>query len=98
MTVLEGIGRTYSSDEDFNKLQLQLMRSSKYLYSPIQLYRQTIRRSFSKDTFDEGGASMEAGGRIYLVLTELLLPLMVSLQMNLTMGILTQPYYMPKKD
>tara|TARA_E500000178_G_scaffold322980_1_gene348163 strand:- start:78 stop:1463 length:1386 start_codon:yes stop_codon:yes gene_type:complete len=42
-------------DADFNKLQLQLMRNSKYLYSPIQLHRQTLRRSFSKDTFDEGG-------------------------------------------
>ena len=62
-----------------------------------QLRRQTLRRSFSKDTFDEGGASMEAGGRIYPVLTGPLLPLMVSSQMSLTMDVLTQQCCMQKK-
>ena len=46
----------YLTDEDWGKLNSQLVEEKDHDYSPIQLHRATLRRVFNSTSFDEGGA------------------------------------------
>ena len=43
------------TDEDWVKLNKQLVKEKDHDYSPIQLHRATLRRVFNSSSFDEGG-------------------------------------------
>ena len=45
----------YLTDDDWGKLNSQLLKDKDHDYSPIQLHRQTLRRVFNSTSFDEGG-------------------------------------------
>jgi len=45
----------YLTDADLLKLNKQLIKDKDHDYSPIQLHRQTLRRIFISDAFNEGG-------------------------------------------
>ena len=45
----------YLTDEDWGKLNKQLVKEKDHDYSPIQLHRRTLRRVFNSTSFDEGG-------------------------------------------
>ena len=45
----------YLTDEDWGKLNSQLVEEKDHDYSPIQLHRATLRRVFNSTSFDEGG-------------------------------------------
>ena len=45
----------YLTDDDWVKLNTQLLKDEDHDYSPIQLHRQTLRRVFNSTSFDEGG-------------------------------------------
>ena len=45
----------YLTDEDWVKLNSQLVKDKDHDYSPIQLHRATLRRVFNSSSFDEGG-------------------------------------------
>ena len=45
----------YLTDEDWEKLNNQLVKEKDHDYSPIQLHRATLRRVFNSSSFDEGG-------------------------------------------
>jgi len=45
----------YLTDDDWGKLNSQLLKDKDHDYSPIQLHRQTLRRVFNSTCFDEGG-------------------------------------------
>ena len=45
----------YLTDEDWGKLNSQLVKEKDHDYSPIQLHRATLRRVFNSISFDEGG-------------------------------------------
>ena len=45
----------YLTDEDWGKLNSQLVKEKDHDYSPIQLHRATLRRVFNSSSFDEGG-------------------------------------------
>lgn len=60
----------YLTDDDWVKLNSELLKDEDHDYSPIQLHRQTLRRVLTPPQLMKGGASMERGGTIYLVLCE----------------------------
>jgi hypothetical protein len=45
----------YLTDEDWVKLNKELVKDKDHDYSPIQLHRATLRRIFNSTSFDEGG-------------------------------------------
>ena len=45
----------FLTDENWVKLNTQLLADKDHDYSPIQLHRQTLRRVFNSTSFDEGG-------------------------------------------
>ena len=45
----------YLTDEDWVKLNKQLVKDKDHDYSPVQLHRATLRRVFNAISFDEGG-------------------------------------------
>jgi hypothetical protein len=81
----------YLTDDDWVKLNSELLKDEDHDYSPIQLHRQTLRRVLTPPPLMKGAVSMGHGGTIYLVPIEPLSPLMGSSLTSLIMDAYIPP-------